>query len=126
MPTTRTTLFLLAATAASFTSCGLNSPTGFDGQAGSVTSKAKAEATYMAKVKNALPAEALDTVSNDDLLDFGRGICDRLNDGETTDDIFDGYIAQVRAADDNVELEAISQVAEMADLAMTHLCPELS
>jgi hypothetical protein len=123
---TRIIILTLAATAATLTSCGLSSPTGFDGQPGSLASKAKAEATYMEKVHNALPAEVLDTVSNDDLMRIGEATCDRLDEGETPSDIFDDLSDEVAATDDVDELEALVQLATIVDVAIDHLCPELS
>jgi hypothetical protein len=119
-------IILILATAFALTSCGLNSPTGFDGQAGSVTSKAEKEAKYVEAVHDEVPDDVLDYISEYKIVEFGESICDRLDNGDTRSDVYDVLSETVEKAETDEELLQAAGIGLMAELAMDHLCPELS
>jgi uncharacterized protein DUF732 len=117
---TRTTLLLLAATAASFTACGVTAPATFDGKGSPRLSQASLdpEAAFLAEVRDAEP-EMSATTDDKTILDYGHSVCEQLADGMTSDDIAETISDQVD--DQDVALS----IAATAGIAMRVLCPEL-
>jgi len=119
MRPTRTVFFLLAATAATLTSCGVTKPVTFNGQPNSITSEAEAEANFIEEVRDSTDSDYVGDIDDETIVGFGDEVCDDLDSGQSKDDIAEAIYDAAEG-----DMDAAEQLAIIAGVAMRELCPQ--